>query len=365
MAEDHKTAVGMHRWRLPLLIFAGVLLVGVVAMLVTVYLLLQPDRFTARLQRQARDAGLDISLASPASPTLFPRPALVLQGITLSAHGANAPILLAARGQLALPWRTLFGGPTVISQLQIDAPRVDLDALQAWLAAMPGGASSTPSIPRIDTGVSISSGSLVRGDQLLLSNLSLQAGSLLSGQPFPLTVSAHDATGQPLQLRLTATPRINGAVLQLDPIQLHFTRGAGLVLQLSGTARWHGAADASAQLRGKLDQAGAGTYAVSATLTPANESEPLLLAVQLHGPGNHADLRLPPLAWVHWWSQLTDPENPRLSVPAGNGQIELAHAQAAGVSVEGLTVQLGDGAPASASSMSAVGASAPGSRSSR
>jgi uncharacterized protein involved in outer membrane biogenesis len=358
MVESDKTSAGVHRWRLPLLIAAGVVLVGVIAGLVTLYLLLQPDRFTAMLQRQARNAGLDISLASPASPTLFPRPALVLQGITLSAHGASTPILLAARGQLALPWHTLFGGPTVISQLEIEAPRVDLDALQAWLAELPAGTTGTPSIPRIDTGVSISRGSLVRGDQLLLSNLSLQAGSLLPEKPFPLTVSAHDAAGQPLQLRLTATPRINGEVLQLDPIQLHFTRGAGLALQLSGAARWHGAADASAHLRGKLDQAGAGTYTVAATLTPANDSEPLLLAVRVDGPGNHADLRLPPLAWAHWWAQLTDPENPQLSVPAGNGRIELAHAQAAGISVEGLTVQLGETAPATASSVTAASAPA-------
>jgi AsmA protein len=298
---------------------------------------------------------LDISLASPTSPTLFPRPALVLQGITLSAHGASTPILLAARGQLALPWRTLFGGPTVISQLEIDSPRVDLEALQAWLAGMPAGAGA-PSIPRIDTGVSISHGSLVRGDQLLLSDFSLQAGSLLSGQPFPLTVSARDAAGQPLQLRLTATPRIEGNVLQLDQITLHLTRGAELTLQLAGAARWHGAADASAQLRGKLDQAGAGAYDVAVTLSPANESEPLLLALQLEGPGNHADLRLPPLAWAHWWSGLNDPENPRLSLPAGRGQVELAHAHAAGVSIDGLTVQFGDAAPASASSAPASAA---------
>ena len=350
MAEDAQAATSSaHRWRLPLLILAGLVLAAIATALVALYLLLQPDRFTAMLQRQARDAGLDINLASPASPTLFPRPALVLQGITLSAHGASTPILLAARGQLALPWRTLFGGPTVISQLEIESPRVDLDALQAWLAAMPAG-TGTPSIPRIDTGVSISHGSLVRGDQLLLNDLSLQAGSLLSGQPFPLTISARDAAGQPLQLRLTATPRIDGEVLHLDPIAVHLTRGTGLTLQLTGAARWHGAADASAHLRGKLDQAGAGVYDVAATLTPANESEPLLLALQVDGPGNHANLRLPPLAWAHWWSELHDPEAPELSLPVGRGQIELAHAQAAGISIQGLTVQLGEPAPASAGS---------------
>ena len=37
------------------------------------------------LQTQARAAGLELNLASPASPTLFPRPALDLDGITLNA----------------------------------------------------------------------------------------------------------------------------------------------------------------------------------------------------------------------------------------------------------------------------------------
>ncbi|MEO7050865.1 MAG: AsmA family protein, partial [Rhodanobacter sp.] len=125
------------RLRLTLLAFGGLAVVALLSVVVVVYLVLQPDRFTAMLQTQARAVGLDLSLASPASPTLFPRPALDLHGITLSAEGAGAPILLAARGRMALPWRTLFGGPTVISQLQIDSPRVDLDALQTWMAALP------------------------------------------------------------------------------------------------------------------------------------------------------------------------------------------------------------------------------------
>lgn len=360
MAEKAATMPGIsRRWRVPLMILAGILLAGIAAVLIALYLLLQPDRFTAMLQRQAHNAGLDISLASPASPTLFPRPALVLQGITLSARGASTPILLAARGQLALPWHTLFGGPTVISQLAIDAPRVDLDALQAWLAGMPAGGTGAPSMPRIDTGVSIIRGSLVRGDQLLLSELSLEAGSLLSGRPFPLSISARDAAGEPLQLRLTATPRISGDVLELDPIQLRFTRGNELVLQLAGVARWHGAADASAHLAGKLDQAGAGIYNLTGVLTPANENDPLLLAVQVAGPGNNASLRLPPLAWVRWWSELTNPESPQLSVPAGSGHIELAHVEAAGVSVDGLSVQLDDAVPAAAASAAAAPAATP------
>ena len=177
----------LHRLRLLLLVLGALVMAALLVAVVAADLLLQPDRFTAMLQTQARAAGLELHLANPATPTLFPRPALDLHGITLSAQDANTPILLAARGRLALPWRTLFGGPTVITQLQIDAPRVDLDALQAWLAGLPTQQEGRPpNIPRIDTGVSIDRGSVVRGNKVLLDNVALEAGSLVSGQTFPL-----------------------------------------------------------------------------------------------------------------------------------------------------------------------------------
>jgi AsmA protein len=337
------------RLRLVLLIVGGFALAVVLAAVIAVYLLLQPERFTRMLQTQARAAGLELNLASPASPTLFPRPALDLNGITLNAQGANVPILLAARGQLALPWHTLFGGPTVISQLQIESPRVDLDALQEWLSDLPAQPAGTPpNIPRIDTGVSISRGSLVRGNEVLLDNVSLEAGSLVSGQPFPLSLSAVTAAGTPLQLRLSATPHIEGSTLQLDNITLHLSQANTMTLALTGSAHWHGAADAAARLAGKLDQADAGQYDMSLTLTPANQASPLLLALKLDGPDNHADLRLPPLDLAHWWSQLGDEHAPQLTMPPISGHAEIAKIQAGSISIEGLTVQAGDEVPAAA-----------------
>jgi uncharacterized protein involved in outer membrane biogenesis len=342
------------RLRLILLSLGGLVLAVVLAATIAVYLLLQPERFTAMLQTQAQAAGLELNLASPASPTLFPRPALVLKGITLNAEGAKVPILLAARGQLALPWRTLLGGPTVITQLQIESPRVDLDALQAWIASLPAQPEGAPpNIPRIDTGVSITHGSLVRGNQVLLDNVSLEAGSLLSGQPFPLSLSATTSSGTPVQLRLSATPRILGNTLQLDNVSLHLSQGGIMTLALMGSAHWHGAADAAARLAGTLDEANTGQYDIALTLTPADQDNPLLLALKLDGPDNHADLRLPPLALVHWWSQLNDSQTPQLTVPPVSGHAEIANIEAAGISIEGLTVQAGESVPAPPSTAAA------------
>lgn len=342
-------------WRLTLLVMGGVALTVALAAVVAIYLLLRPERFTAMLQAQARAAGLELNLASPASPTLFPRPALDLSGITINAQDASVPILLAARGQLALPWSTLMGGPTVISQLRIDAPRVDLEALQAWLAELPAHPQSAPTdIPRIDTGVSIIRGSIVRGDELLLGNVSLDAGSLISGQPFPLSLSATTASGLPLQLRLLATPRIQENSLQLDAVSLHIAQGSSLALALKGSARWHGAADAAADLTGTLDQSDAGQYIISVRLNPADQTNPLLLALKLDGPDNHADISLPPLALASWWNQLAGSQALPLTVPPANGHLEMSKFQAAGITIEGLTLDTGDTAPAVAATATAA-----------
>ncbi|HET6555517.1 MAG TPA: AsmA family protein [Dyella sp.] len=342
----------MPRWlRLILLIASSATLALVALALIAVHLLLQPERITAVLQSQARDAGLELNLASPATPALFPRPALELEGITLSAQGANMPILLAARGTLALPWRTLFRGETVISQMEIDSPRVDLDALQSWLSGLPSSPSSVPdAIPSIDAGVHITRGSLVRGNQMLLGDVELDAGRLAAHHPFLLTISAKDATGTPTQLRLSLTLSIQNHALQLDTIGLRLAHSTTLTLQLAGHAKWRGAADASAHLDGKLDHADTGEYATSLDLLPANESNPLMLALKLDGPDNHADLRLPPLALAQWWSQLDHDEGPRLAVPPGSGHAEIARIEMGGISVEGLTIQTGDDVPAAAAS---------------
>ncbi len=345
----------MPRWlRLGLIVLSSATLLLVAVALIAVHVLLQPERITAMLQKQARDAGLELSLASPATPALFPRPALELEGITLSAQNANMPILLAARGTLALPWRTLVHGDTVISQMRIDSPRVDLDALQSWLDDLPSGPAITPSsIPSIDAGIHINRGSLVRGNQMLLGDVELDAGRLASGHPFPLTITAKDAQGIPTQLRLSATPSIKGSTLMLDNIGLTLTHSTTLTLRLVGNAHWRGAADATAELSGKLDHANTGQYNVSIALTPANQSNPLMLAMKLDGPDNHADLQIPPLALAAWWSQLDHDDGPRLAVPPGNGHAEIASVDTGDISIEGLTLQAGTDVPAPSASTAA------------
>jgi hypothetical protein len=353
--------------RLLLIVFASALGGIVLIVLAALYLLLQPDRFTAMLQDQASQAGLQLSLSSPASPSLFPRPALHLEGITLiardtgTANASNLPILLAANGRLVLPWHTLFGGPMVISRVQINSPRVDLDALQAWLMSLPPQSASVPEqIPRIVTGVRIRNGSVVENNSEWLSDVSLDTGQLAPGQAFSINLSGKETDGTPLQLQLSTVPNIANSALILDDLAVHATDSSATTLHLAGHARWMGGANIAVQLQGKFNEANAGNYDASVLLTPAGQSNPLLLHLKLMGQNNHIDLELPPLALAQWWNQLANPQGPKLSAPPGNGQVDMAQLDIGGIHIEGLSVQTGNAVPASASSVAApVKAAAP------
>lgn len=333
-----------------LLAIAGMAAALLLMALGTVYTLLQPERFSAMLQAQAHGAGLELRLASPASPSLFPRPAIELRGITVTALDGNVPILLAARGSLALPWRALLQRQTVISRLQIEAPRVDLDALQAWLAEQqPHDSHGSPILPRIDAGVSIDRGSIVRGNQVLLDDLSLDAGSLHPDRVFTLDAQAL-SDGAPWQLRLHLIPGLRAGVLRLDDIGLTLSRQDGSLLKLAGEARWRGAADADAQLAGQIEDDGQPSYALGLTLRPADQNQPLNLHLTLQGPGQHVDLSMPPLALMHWWNQLRDEDNPQLAMPPLDGQIDADQLDMGGVQIKGLKIRAGTAVPAGSTS---------------
>ncbi|MBM7127102.1 AsmA family protein [Dyella flava] len=344
--------------RVLLIVFASALGGVTLTVLAALYLLLQPDRFTAMLKEQAADAGLQLTLSSPASPSLFPRPSLHLEGITLIARAsnpndtANMPIVQAANGRLVLPWHTLFGGPMVISLMQINSPRVDLDALQAWMMSLPPQSTAVPEqIPSIVTGVRIRNGSVVENNNQWLSNVSLDTGHLMAGQVFSINLAGKEPDGTPLQLQLSMVPSIAGGVLMLNNLSVHATDSSATALHLAGHGRWMGSTNMALQLQGKFSEADKGSYDAAVVLAPAGENNPLLLHVKLLGTDNHIDLELPLLALAQWWNQLANPQGPRLAAPPGNGQVDMAKLDLGNLHIEGLSIQTGDAVPASTSSV--------------
>jgi len=190
---------------------------------------------------------------------------------------------------------------------------------------------------------------VVRGDDILLDNLALETGQLKPGKSFSLDATAQDAAGDPVQLRLLATPRMSGGGMLFENVALHLSHGTLTTFDLRGHARWHGAADASADLSGQFDDADSGKYNVALTLTPADAVDPLLFRLKLDGPGNKADLRLPPLALASWWSQLGSGDLP-LAMPPGSGHVEAGKLDLGSIGIEGLTLDIGSVVPAPAAS---------------
>jgi hypothetical protein len=326
--------------RLALVIVAAIAVAVAITLFAVINSLLQPERFTAMLQQQARQAGLELTVASPASPTLWPTPALELEGVNLRSQSASTPMLLATRGRLVLPWRTLFGGPTVISRLELDAPRIDLDAVSAALARLPQRpAGAPPYLPQIDAGFVATRGTLVRGNTLLLRDMQLTAGSLAANRPFMLTLSARTDDDVPYTLRLATTPRIDADTLQLDDVRLHVTSDPRFQIDLAGIAQWRGGADISARLAGKLVQPEL-TYGVVLAMMPANQSEPLSLALKLDGGDTHIDVRMPPLQLADWWAGISGNAPP--SLPPLRGSIDATSLEIGGVQIKGLSVSAGD-----------------------
>jgi AsmA protein len=342
------------RLRIGLLAVAGIAAAIIVAALIAMYVVLQPERFTALLQSRARASGLELTLANPASPTLWPKPSLELEGITLHGTGGNTPLIVASRGKLVLPWRTLLGGEATISRLEIEAARIDLDALSAYLDTLPPRPSTAGAIlPEIDAGFRVSRSTLLRGNRLLLSNVNIDAGRLASNHRFTLSIDASMADETPYSLALATTPSLTRGVLTLGEVDIDAGSKDHFDAKLHGDATWRGGADVGASVAGRVTRVGAAPYDVVLGVTPANQQDPLSVGLKIDGAQDHADLHLPPLALADWWSGMQAGRPPTL--PPVEGSVDAAQVDVGSVHVKGLRVRAtpGSTAPAAASTAAA------------
>lgn len=352
-----------HPWRW---LAAALLVLVAVAALATLLLaraLLQPQRFTALLQSQLSDAGLMLSVDKPASPTLWPHPAVQLEGFRLSRNDVNAPLLTAREARIVVSWHTLLRRNFAIERLEIQSPRIDLDQLQALLASLPRS-ESAPQLPHIGAGLKITDGTLLQDGQPLLFDLDAQTGRLLQDEPFHLSASARSGVDNAGSVVLDALPRRGDDGMRFDDVHLDARIDDGPRARLAGDADWRGGTDASANLQGKLTLPAAASpatgssathlsapaspvaapseYALALQVEPAHGASPLTIAFKLDGTDEHVDARIPPIALASWWRDIAKAQSGKpLALPPLEGQAQVGEIGYGALRLQGVRIEAG------------------------
>jgi hypothetical protein len=112
------------------------------------------------LNRTGAALGLVITAEGTTQYTLRGTPMLVLRGVSARQPDSQVPLLRARRIYVSLPWSTLraMGDDLTVRRVELDAPRIDLVALQRWLDSRP---PSEARLPTITDGVRVRDGELV------------------------------------------------------------------------------------------------------------------------------------------------------------------------------------------------------------
>ena len=143
---------------------------------------LQPQRATHfLLDRIGKSLGLEITASGKAEYRLRGTPQLVLRDVVAREPGAATPLLRAERIFVSLPWSTLRAGGGVLAatRLELDAPVLDLPALQHWLATRP---SSARRLPTLSNGLRIRDGS-IRNDDWRIDGIDAELPLLAADKP--------------------------------------------------------------------------------------------------------------------------------------------------------------------------------------
>ena len=178
------------------LLLAGMLLAG---------WLLQPRRAGATLLSLAGDAlGLQLR-AQEIDYRLRGTPQLVLGNVEAKRPDDPTALLRAKRVFVSLPWRTLRsrGADLTVQRIELDAPVLDLPALQRWLATRPP--SGKTRIPVLTGGLRVRDGR-IDNDDWRIDGLAIDLPSLHPQRP----LRAH-VRGRNLVARVAARADLAGA----------------------------------------------------------------------------------------------------------------------------------------------------------
>jgi hypothetical protein len=157
---DAPIAPRRRRWRRFVIVTA--LLLSALSLLTT--WLLQPRQLVPLVLDRAGSAlSLELSAAADAEARLRGEPQLVVRDLVVREPGADTAILRADRVLLALPWSSLRDrdAAPVIERIELDAPVLNLPALQAWLDKRPP--AEPPQMPTLTDGLRVVRGRIEGG----------------------------------------------------------------------------------------------------------------------------------------------------------------------------------------------------------
>ncbi|KRB02299.1 hypothetical protein [Lysobacter sp. Root690] len=144
------------RWRRKLLIVAALLLLALIAL----RWVSRPSQVSWIVLGQAGKAlGLEITASGASEYRLRGTPMLEVRDLVAREPGAATPLLRAERVYLSLPWSTIraAGAALDVERVELDAPQLDIAALQRWLATRPP--SSEPlRLPSLSDGLRVTRG---------------------------------------------------------------------------------------------------------------------------------------------------------------------------------------------------------------
>jgi len=136
-----------------------------IAMLIALLWLSRPQSIAAIVTNRAGAAlGLEITAGGASEYRLRGTPMLVLRDVAVREPGAERILLRARRIHIAVPWSTLRAGGSelVARRVELDAPRLDLPALQHWLATRPPTVEKR--LPTLTHGLRIRDGEIDNDD---------------------------------------------------------------------------------------------------------------------------------------------------------------------------------------------------------
>lgn len=142
----------------------------------------RPQQVAALVLSQAgRALGLRITAEGVSEYTLRGGPRIVLRNVAARRDGDPTPVLQADRILLSVAWSTIRsrGREVTVHRVELDRPRLDIGALQRWLATRP----PTPqrAVPTLTDGFVVGDGR-VTGDGWSIDAIAMQVPSLAPGR---------------------------------------------------------------------------------------------------------------------------------------------------------------------------------------